>query len=124
MAPSVVLSAGARNLLQHYSFPGNVRELEHAIHRAVVLARATRSGDEVILEAQHFAFPEVTLPTPEVAAVPVVKQNLREATEAFQRETIRQALAQNHHNWAACARMLETDVANLHRLAKRLGLKD
>src|SRR5699024_2386004 len=120
----VVLSAGARNLLQHYSFPGNVRELEHAIHRAVVLARATRNGDEVILEAQHFAFPEVTLPPPEVAAVPVVKQNLREATEAFQRETIRQALAQNHHNWAACARMLETDVANLHRLAKRLGLKD
>ncbi|HCQ2494914.1 TPA: nitric oxide reductase transcriptional regulator NorR, partial [Escherichia coli] len=57
----VVLSAGARNLLQHYSFPGNVRELEHAIHRAVVLSRATRSGDEVILEAQHFAFPEVTL---------------------------------------------------------------
>ncbi|EHW2558093.1 nitric oxide reductase transcriptional regulator NorR, partial [Escherichia coli] len=53
----VVLSAGARNLLQHYRFPGNVRELEHAIHRAVVLARATRSGDEVILEAQHFAFP-------------------------------------------------------------------
>ncbi|HFO9654486.1 TPA: nitric oxide reductase transcriptional regulator NorR, partial [Escherichia coli] len=51
----VVLSAGARNLLQHYRFPGNVRELEHAIHRAVVLARATRSGDEVILEAQHFA---------------------------------------------------------------------
>lgn len=55
----VVLSAGARNLLQHYNFPGNVRELEHAIHRAVVLSRATRSGDEVILEAQHFAFPEV-----------------------------------------------------------------
>ncbi|HCA7214859.1 TPA: nitric oxide reductase transcriptional regulator NorR, partial [Escherichia coli] len=65
----VVLSAGARNLLQHYSFPGNVRELEHAIHRAVVLSRATRSGDEVILEAQHFAFPEVTLPPPEAAAV-------------------------------------------------------
>ena len=65
----VVLSAGARNLLQHYSFPGNVRELEHAIHRAVVLARATRNGDEVILEAQHFAFPEVTLPPPEAAAV-------------------------------------------------------
>ena len=63
----VVLSAGARNLLQHYRFPGNVRELEHAIHRAVVLARATRNGDEVILEAQHFAFPEVTLPPPEAA---------------------------------------------------------
>ena len=45
-------------------------------------------------------------------------------TDKSQIETIRQALAQNHHNWAACARMLETDVANLHRLAKRLGLKD
>ncbi|MFP1528297.1 sigma 54-interacting transcriptional regulator [Escherichia coli] len=75
------------------------------------------------LEAQHFAFPEVTLPPPEVAA-PVVKQNLREATEAFQRETIRQALAQNHHNWAALRADAGSDVANLHRLAKRLGLKD
>ena len=78
----VVLSEGARNLLQHYRIPGNVSELEHAIHRAVVLSRATRNGDEVILEAQHFAFPEVTLPPPEAAAVPVVTQNLREATEA------------------------------------------
>ncbi len=63
------------------------------------------------------------MPPPEAAAVPVVKQNLREATEAFQRETIRRALAQNHHNWAACARMLETDVANLHRLAKTSGIE-
>jgi len=33
------------------------------------------------------------------------------------------ALEQNSRNWAASARALETDVANLHRLAKRLGLK-
>lgn len=112
----VVLSAGARNLLQHYRFPGNVRELEHAIHRAVVLARATRSGDEVILEAQHFAFPEVTLPPPEAAAVPVVKQNLREATEAFQRETIRQALAQKSQ--LGC---LRADAGNRRRQPASAG---
>ena len=113
----VVLSAGARNLLQHYRFPGNVRELEHAIHRAVVLARATRSGDEVILEAQHFAFPEVTLPPPEAAAVPVVKQNLREATEAFQRETIRQALAQNSSQLGC----LRADAGNRRRQPASAG---
>jgi anaerobic nitric oxide reductase transcription regulator len=49
--------------------------------------------------------------------------NLREATEAFQREAISRALAANGRNWAATARALELDVANLHRLAKRLGLK-
>ena len=36
---------------------------------------------------------------------------------------ITRALEQNNRSWAACARALEVDVANLHRLAKRLGLK-
>nr|WP_307954029.1 nitric oxide reductase transcriptional regulator NorR [Shigella flexneri] len=86
----VVLSAGARNLLQHYSFPGNVRELEHAIHRAVVLARATRNGDEVILEAQHFAFPEVTLRRQKRRRCPLlsktcVKRQKRSSVKLFAR---------------------------------------
>lgn len=44
----VILAEAARNRLQQWSWPGNVRELEHAIHRAVVLARATQAGDEVV----------------------------------------------------------------------------
>ena len=36
----VVLSAGARNLLQHYSFPGNVRELENTIIRLMLMAES------------------------------------------------------------------------------------
>ena len=40
-----------------------------------------------------------------------------------QRQMITRALEQNNRSWAACARALEMDVANLHRLAKRLGLK-
>lgn len=121
----VVLSPGARSHLLNYGWPGNVRELEHAIHRAVVLARATRARDDVVLEVPHFALQEeATTSPPEVVADLPRNRNLREATEAFQREMIRQALAQHNHNWAASARALETDVANLHRLAKRLGLKD
>ena len=50
-------------------------------------------------------------------------ENLREATEEFQRQMITRALELNNRSWAACARALEMDVANLHRLAKRLGLK-
>jgi anaerobic nitric oxide reductase transcription regulator len=119
----VLLSSGARSQLLQYGWPGNVRELEHAIHRAVVLARAARAGEDVTLEAQHFAFADAPLPQIPVAAPSVPGRNLREATEDFQRQTIRQALAQHNHSWAACARALEMDVANLHRLAKRLGLK-
>lgn len=122
----VALSAGARTHLQHYGWPGNVRELEHAVHRAVILARATQRGSDILLDAAHFVFQDetanITHETP-TASSPTV-QNLRESTEHFQREMIRQALEENHQNWAASARALETDVANLHRLAKRLGIKN
>ncbi|OUH29653.1 sigma 54-interacting transcriptional regulator, partial [Klebsiella pneumoniae] len=122
----VILAEAARNRLQQWSWPGNVRELEHAIHRAVVLARATQAGDEVVLEPQHFQFAVEApmLPTETAAAAPATGNiNLREATDSFQREAISRALEANQGNWAATARALELDVANLHRLAKRLGLK-
>jgi len=119
----VVLSPGARSHLLTYGWPGNVRELEHAIHRAVVLARATRSGDEIVIHARHFALHDENIPSVKPAAPESVNENLREATEEFQRQMITRALEQNNRSWAACARALEMDVANLHRLAKRLGLK-
>ena len=75
----VVLSPGARTHLLNYGWPGNVRELEHAIHRAVVLARATRAGDEVVLEAQHFALQEdVHSPQAEVIAEMPQAHNLQQ----------------------------------------------
>ncbi|MWL73168.1 nitric oxide reductase transcription regulator, partial [Escherichia coli] len=119
----VVLSPAARSHLLSYGWPGNVRELEHAIHRAVVLARAARHGDEVVIQPGHFALQDDT-PLAVTADAPAPgKENLREATEDFQRQMITRALEQNNRSWAASARALETDVANLHRLAKRLGLK-
>ncbi|HDX8437299.1 TPA: nitric oxide reductase transcription regulator, partial [Aeromonas dhakensis] len=48
---------------------------------------------------------------------------LRAATDAFQLALIEQTLAAHDGNWAATARTLELDSGNLHRLAKRLGLK-
>ena len=48
---------------------------------------------------------------------------LRTATDAFQLQLIEQTLAAQQGNWAATARALELDSGNLHRLARRLGLK-
>ncbi|HDS1294046.1 TPA: nitric oxide reductase transcription regulator, partial [Pluralibacter gergoviae] len=66
------------------------------------------------------------LPQAEAEAEAEAEDNvgLREATEAFQRQTISRALQRSGNNWAAAARALAMDVANLHRLARRLGLKD
>lgn len=41
----------------------------------------------------------------------------------FQRQTISDALSLANGNWAEVARQLHVDRGNLHRLAKRLGLK-
>ena len=101
-----------------------MRELEHAIHRAVVLARGTQHAGDIVLEAHHFALSDEPVPPAKPVSVPLSGQNLREATEAFQRTLISRALEESGGKWAACARALEMDVANLHRLAKRLGLKD
>lgn len=120
----VVLNPAARTQLKTYGWPGNVRELEHAIHRAVVLARAARTGDDVVLTPVHFSFDASSTPTMQINPVHVEAVNFREATEAFQRQTILHALEEQQHNWAAAARALSLDVANLHRLAKRLGMKD
>ncbi|WP_320204365.1 helix-turn-helix domain-containing protein, partial [Cronobacter turicensis] len=59
--------------------------------------------------------------TPVAAAPPV--ENLQHATRQFQRDYIQRALHVAGNNWAACARLLEMDPGNLHRLARKLGLK-
>ena len=76
-----------------------------------------------MIHARHFALQDETAPAIAQALPETVNENLREATEAFQRQMITRALEQNNRSWAACALALEMDVANLHRLAKRLGLK-
>lgn len=119
----VVLNAAARARLLSYAWPGNVRELEHAIYRAVVLAHAAATGDDVVLEPQHFNLEAAPAPHVEPVLHTAPLQPLRDATEAFQRRQIAAALDQHQHNWAASARALGMDVANLHRLAKRLGMK-
>ncbi|HUH60850.1 MAG TPA: nitric oxide reductase transcriptional regulator NorR [Candidimonas sp.] len=57
-------------------------------------------------------------PAPRPKAVP-----MRAALEDCQRQAIQQALSLNDYNWAQAARSLELDSSNLHKLAKKLGLK-
>lgn len=143
------ISPAALSLLRQYSWPGNVRQLEHAIHRAAVLARTeafsgkdNKPSSPVILQPHHFELTQSASPLHQVAAnestllrspqlhSPQLAQTtetlvgLKEATEDFQTQIIATSLDNNQQNWAATARDLQIDSGNLHRLAKRLGLKD
>ncbi len=125
------MSSACQQALVDYPWPGNIRELEHSINRAAILAKAEAKDEFVTLQPYHFRIEHFT-PEKESTAdltltsapqVNVISDNLRDATEQFQRTLIKQALEQNNGNWAATARQLSVDVGNLHRLAKRINLK-
>lgn len=125
------IQSSTLQLLSRHDWPGNVRELEHAIHRAAVLARAEQGSQSPILQPHHFNLGNTTATrlvplaegTAAIQSQAFHEVGLRTATEEFQRNLIRQAFEATGGNWAATARYLAMDTANLHRLAKRLGCK-
>ncbi|MEQ4529988.1 MAG: nitric oxide reductase transcriptional regulator NorR [Mixta sp.] len=120
----IALSAAASSMLSHYHWPGNIRELEHAIYRATIVAQADARNGDILLMPHHFSLDNgagVAEVMPVAETLP--QQNLQDATRDFQRQYILRALQASDNNWAACARRLEMDAGNLHRLARRLALK-
>lgn len=125
----VRLSRAAREWLRSYSWPGNVREVEHALSRAIIRALSAGEGRDTLLELtpQHLGaeeFPvlgKVRSVTPELQ-LPAQQRTLQEAVDCFRREVIAQRLETNKGNLAAAARSLGVDRGNFHRLLKRLGL--
>ncbi len=120
--------------LSQYNWSGNVRELEHVVSRTTLKARA-RQRDKTIISIEQMdcgsfisvgSNQKVTPHTdnestlkPEIA----VNLPLKEETENFQRQLISRVLKEEDSNWAAAARRLSTDRANLNRIAKRLNIK-
>ncbi|MCG3193639.1 MAG: Regulatory protein LuxO [Thermoanaerobaculia bacterium] len=119
------LTAEARARLSANDWPGNIRELENVISRAILRAAAGKpSGQPLSVGPEHLdVAPSLPRP-PEVEAAPEIAETLplRERVDAFERTLIEQAVAKNGGNWAAAARDLGMHRANQHHLAKRLGI--
>jgi anaerobic nitric oxide reductase transcription regulator len=121
------LSAEAQALLSGWSWPGNVRELEHTIGRACLkaLARSGRGAVLVIAGADLDLAPPEEEPMEVTTGAPPRQADtlpLRTALGLYERQRIEEALARHGGNWAAAARELGMDRANLRRSATRLGL--
>ncbi|HEY1996841.1 nitric oxide reductase transcriptional regulator NorR [Paraburkholderia sp.] len=125
---SMRLAADAQAALLSYGWPGNVRELEHLIGRSALKALAANRERRRILtlSAADFALSGVT-PAQGDGLQTLAPENpqpdFRSAVTAFERTLVSDTLARHNQNWAATARELGLDRANLNRLAKRLGLK-
>jgi DNA-binding NtrC family response regulator len=111
--PLPAISAAAWEALARHRFPGNVRELSHAIQHAVVLS----GGGEIQLS--HLpptvqlapAATDQTTTSPRLAeaattTAPRPIRSLVEAVRDFEKECVRQALADNKGDRAGTARAL------------------
>lgn len=123
------LSRDAEITLQQYPWPGNVRELEHVISRASLKAKAKASTNGIVsVHRESLELPDnasfTTARSQASAHSPLMSHNrdLKTATHEFQKHYIVSAVTDAKGNWSEAARSLNTDRANLVRLAKRLGI--
>ncbi|WP_018478724.1 sigma-54-dependent transcriptional regulator [Pontibacter roseus] len=110
MKPVPGLSKSAKEKLLHYHFPGNVRELQYAIERAVIMA------DGEVLEAADMLFSPIESAPVEVDAAQ--ESNLEE----LEKVTINRVLQLHSGNLTKAARELGITRTALYRRMNKYGL--
>ncbi len=120
--PQMKLSQAAKQQLTMYHWPGNIRELQHVLSRAVLRAPVSTDKRSTIIE--HLDIELQSAPTAVADDFPDVSgmASLSEQTEQFQRSVIRQVLRSHSGNQSMAAKRLGLDRSNFYRLKKRLGL--
>ena len=109
------LSPAAKKALKSYSFPGNVRELENILERAMTLC------DGEVIEVE-----DLQLPKGSQKAEPHVTDDLylEDYLDSVERERIIAALEQTRWNKTAAAKRLGISFRALRYRLEKLGLED
>ena len=111
------LSAAALERLRDYDFPGNVRELENVLERALALT----TGGEIQAEDLQLAPTRVT---PEAATQELSGLPLQEQLDSVERKAILDALEQTRYNRTAAAKLLGITFRALRYRMERLGINE
>ena len=109
------IAADAMKLLVGYHYPGNVRELENVLERALTLC-----SDGHITAADINIRPG---PSATVGGVTVSDGALDEQVEHIERDAILKALEQTRYNKTAAARVLGITFRALRYRIKKLGIE-
>lgn len=106
------ISTPAIDMLTAYHYPGNVRELENAIERAVVVC------DENVIHGHHLP---PTLQTAEVSDT-VTKVTLESSVAAFEKDLIQDTLKTTKGNCAKAANLLNTTERIINYKIKKYNI--
>ena len=126
----VGFDVAAISMLQGYSWPGNVRQLENVVERAVLLSRDEQLTVEDLPPEISGRGPsdlgglETNVTPVQTRSEDVNGKTLREALQGPEREIILQALRLYNWNRASTADALDINRTTLYKKMKRLGLDD
>ena len=115
--PQPEISDAAMDKLLGYSYPGNVRELENVLERAVTLCSGDRVEPEDIQLKQGVGL-DLPQATDEMAA-----DGLEGQLEHIEREAIVKALEQTRYNKTRAAELLGMTFRQLRYRVKKLGIE-
>ncbi len=105
-------------LMQNYSWPGNIRELENLLERAINLADMNRENIITIKHFPHLA-ENAYSPSNQDNANPAT---LSESLERLEKQIIIQALGKTNGNKVQAAKMLGIYTSALYRKLAKYGL--
>jgi two-component system response regulator PilR (NtrC family) len=114
LSESTTLDMGAQQALVSYSFPGNVRELENMLERAVTLCVSGTISESDL----HMRMPSPTETNPALST----QTNLGDQVEDVQRQAIVEALEKTRYNKTAAAKLLGLSFRQLRYRIKKLDI--
>jgi two-component system response regulator AtoC len=117
--PARRLSAAALERMQRYRWPGNVREMENALERALVLSEDEEIGPESLPEAVQRA----VAPEPVPAQLEPGDLSVKRAQRVLEADLIRRALERTGGNRTRAAEMLELSPRALLYKIREYGLE-
>jgi two-component system, NtrC family, response regulator PilR len=127
VSPAPRLSDQAMVHLSDYAFPGNVRELENLLHRALALSGSEQIGpDDLGLSADDGfeSTQELPLPPPEAApaADASLPPDLQAHLDAVERDILLRALERHRYNRTAAGATLGLSLRQMRYRMARLGV--